>query len=211
MAHLPLRALDALLTAERDEEPPAKAFELLQEIFAFDQALLLQGGEDGMRCVAAIPETLSELQWSPGPFFREIAGGAVAATSGDRGFEEWRSVAGDLISPAQPALYLPYCGQGRRGVLILLRAIGKDAFDEADLSLARQFAVVGLAALAARHAQTIEAEFQGLRGEHDAEIPHPMPCEGHGGPAGAGRKHTTCAQFEQPARVVSAIQVNQDF
>jgi c-di-GMP phosphodiesterase Gmr len=165
MAHLPLRALDALLNAERDEAPPAKVFEPLQEVFAFDQALLLQSGEDGVRCVAAIPETLSELQWSPGQFFQEIAGGAVAATSGDRGLEEWRSVAGDLISPAQPALYLPYSGQGRRGVLILLRAIGKQAFDEADLSLARQFAVVGLAALAARHAQTIEAEFQGLRGE----------------------------------------------
>src|SRR5262245_18636360 len=165
MAHLSLRALDALLNAERDQDPPAKIFESLQGIFAFDQALLLQRGEEGMRCVAALPETLCELQWTEGQFFREIGGGAVAATCGDRELDEWRAVASDLISPAQPALYLPYCAQGRRGVLILLRAIGKDAFDEADLSVARQLAVSGLASLAARHAQAIEAAFQGLRDE----------------------------------------------
>src|SRR5437660_309484 len=155
MAHLPLRALDALLTAERDERPLSTILRSLQDIFAFDQAVLLQVSGNGMRCVAALPETLSELQWTPGPFLREINGGAVAATCGERELEEWRSIPTGLISPAQPALYLPFCAQGRRGVLILLRAIGRAAFGEADLSVARQFAVVGLAALAARHAQAI--------------------------------------------------------
>src|SRR5262245_53323485 len=165
MAHLPLRALEALLNAERDEQSFATIIESLREVFAFDQALLLEDGEDGMRCVAAVPDALTALRWMPGRFFHEISAGAVAATCGDRQLEEWQSVSGELISPAQPALYLPYCAHGRRAVLMLLRTQGKGAFAEADLSIARQFALVGLAGLAARHAGAVEAEFQGLRDE----------------------------------------------
>src|SRR5262249_60487389 len=117
MPHLPRRALEALLNAERDEQPFATIFETLREVFAFDHALLLEDGEDGMRCIAAVPDALTALRWSPGRFFREIGAGAVAATCGDRELEEWHSVSGELISPAQPALYLPYCAHGPRGVL----------------------------------------------------------------------------------------------
>ena len=74
MAHLPLRALEALLTVERDDDSFAGVLQSLQEAFAFDQALVLDGGADVMRCVAAVPPALAELQWSPGPFFRRVAG-----------------------------------------------------------------------------------------------------------------------------------------
>jgi diguanylate cyclase (GGDEF)-like protein len=127
--------------------------------------LLLEEVDDGMRCVAAVPDTLVGLRWSTGPFFRDIVAGGVAATNGEHDLEEWRSVTGGSISPAQPALYLPYCAQGRRRLLMLLRATGGQAFQQAELAVARQFALVGLAGLAAHHATSVEREFHRLRGE----------------------------------------------
>jgi hypothetical protein len=108
MAHaLPMRALDALLSVEHDGDPFAVIFESLRDVFAFDQALVLEEDEDAVHCVAALPQALAGLHWRPGPFFKDIASGRVAALCGDRDMEEWQDVATDLISAAQPALYLP--------------------------------------------------------------------------------------------------------
>jgi PAS domain S-box-containing protein len=160
--HLPMRALDALLNAEHDGDPFVVIFESLQDVFGFDQALVLDDGEDVLRCAAAQPPALAELCWRPGPFLREVAGGRVAATASDTQLEEWRDIAGDLISRTQPALYLPICVHGRRGVLMLLRDAGKPAFDDGDLTLARQFALLALAARAIRNAKAVEAELTEL-------------------------------------------------
>jgi c-di-GMP phosphodiesterase Gmr len=167
MAHLPLRVLKALLSAERDGEPFSTILAAIRDAFSFNQAMVLGEGEGGWHCVAAVPQALTGLRWSPGPFCREIAGGRVATTCADHELEEWQEVPRDVLSPAQPALYLPVCVHGRRGLLMLLRAAGKDSFVDADLAVARQFAVIGLAALAARQASAIEAEFRELRGELD--------------------------------------------
>jgi hypothetical protein len=52
--HLPMRALDALLNAEHDGDPFVVIFESLQDVFGFDQALVLED-PDVLRCVAAHP------------------------------------------------------------------------------------------------------------------------------------------------------------
>jgi diguanylate cyclase (GGDEF)-like protein/PAS domain S-box-containing protein len=159
--HLPMRALDALLNAEHDGDPFVVIFESLQDVFGFDQALVLED-PDVLRCVAAHPPALAELCWRPGAFFREVASGRVSATACDGELEEWRDIAGDRISPAQPALYLPICVHGRRGLLILLRAAGKAPFDDGHLALARQFALLALAARAIRNSKAVEAELAEL-------------------------------------------------
>ena len=79
--HLPMHALDALLNAEHDGDPFLVIFESLQDVFLFDQALVLDDDDDVLRCAAAQPPALSGLCWRPGPFFREVAGGRVAATA----------------------------------------------------------------------------------------------------------------------------------
>jgi cyclic di-GMP phosphodiesterase Gmr len=160
--HLPMRALEALLSADADGDPFAVIFESLQNVFGFDQAVALEAHEDRVHCVAASPPVLADLQWRPGPFFADIASGRVAATCGTADLTEWHDVASDLISPAQPALYLPICVHGRRGLLILLRAVGKDGFGDGDLALARQFALLALAARAIRNANAVETELQEL-------------------------------------------------
>jgi diguanylate cyclase (GGDEF)-like protein/PAS domain S-box-containing protein len=163
MAHaLPMRALDALLSVEHDGDPFAVIFESLRDVFAFDQALVLEDDESAVRCVAALPQVLADLAWRPGPFFKDIASGRVAAICGGHDMEEWQDVATDLISAAQPALYLPICVHGRRGVLILLRALGKESFNGDDLALARQFALLALAARAIRNAKAVDAELHEL-------------------------------------------------
>jgi diguanylate cyclase (GGDEF)-like protein/PAS domain S-box-containing protein len=158
---LPLRVLAALLNADGDDDPFAVIFDSLQDVLAFDQALVLEEGETAWNCVAALPPTLAELVWRPGPFFTEIARGRVSVGSVNHALEECRDITGDLISPAQAALYLPMCVRGRRGLLILLRAAGKD-FGDADLALARHFGLLAKAALAVCNAKAVDAELQEL-------------------------------------------------
>ena len=66
MGDLPLRALEALLDAHPDEPPFANIFDSLRELFTFDHALLLEYGETTVHCLAAIPDALVQLQWTPG-------------------------------------------------------------------------------------------------------------------------------------------------
>jgi c-di-GMP phosphodiesterase Gmr len=160
--HLPMRTLDALLATEDDGDPFAAIFDTLQDVFGFDQALVLDHDQDIIRCAAAQPPALAALCWRPGPFFREVASGRVSATADDRQLEEWQDIAGDLITPTQPALYLPICVHGRRGLLILLRDAGRAAFDDGDLGLARQFALFALAARAIRNSKAVEEELTEL-------------------------------------------------
>jgi hypothetical protein len=62
---LPLRVLAALLNADGDDDPFAVIFDSLQDVLAFDQALVLEEGETAWNCVAALPPALAELVWRP--------------------------------------------------------------------------------------------------------------------------------------------------
>jgi diguanylate cyclase (GGDEF)-like protein len=165
IVHLPLRALETLFDAERDDDAFSTIIRSIRDVFVFDQAVVLESAGDAWQCAAALPHELSSLPWLRGPFFDEVAAGRICATCDSHELQEWREVSRALIAPAQPALYLPMRVHGHRGLLILLRSTGKDAFNDADITLARQFALIALAALAARGAQNMESELSELRSQ----------------------------------------------
>jgi c-di-GMP phosphodiesterase Gmr len=113
--------------------------------------------------ITAVPPKLIGLRWTIGAFLRRVIDGRVSVTFSNRELEEWRDIPRDLLSPGQPALYLPIHVRHRRGILILLRNEGSLGFDRSHVSLARKFAVLASHALAARHATQSEAESRRLR------------------------------------------------
>jgi c-di-GMP phosphodiesterase Gmr len=165
IAPFPLRALQALFAPERDDDPCASVIRSLHDVIAFDQALVLEDGGEHWQCAAAFPTELSDIRWLRGPFFDEIAAGGVSARDNSADLQEWRQVSPLVITPQQPALYLPMTVHGHRGLLLLLRSAGKDAFNAADIALARQFALLALAAFAAHGARKLESELTSLRSQ----------------------------------------------
>jgi len=162
---LPVRALQALFEPERDADPYASILQSIRGVVSFDQALVLEDADERWRCVAAFPRELADLRWLRGPFFDQIAAGTVSAKSSNAGLQEWRKVPPQLLTPEQPALYLPMTVHGRRGLLILLRSLGKQAFSESEMAFARQLGLIALAAFAARGARKLESELASLRSQ----------------------------------------------
>jgi cyclic di-GMP phosphodiesterase Gmr len=117
-ARLPLQALDTLLDAEHGTDP-ASVISALQERIAFDQAVVLAISKDGVHCEAALPAALSDLPWSGGALFNEVAAGRIFTTCGPHDSEEWKRVACEFLHAAQPALYLPIRIREHRGLIIL--------------------------------------------------------------------------------------------
>ena len=152
-ANLLLHAIDTLLRMESTDDPFAGVFRSLHDVFAFDQAMVLaESGEDHLECVAAVPAALVGMRWTLGAFLRRVTAGRVSVTFSNHELDEWRDIKSDLISPSQPALYLPIRVRERRGGLVLLRAEIVGGFDRSHVALARKFALLASAALAARNA-----------------------------------------------------------
>jgi cyclic di-GMP phosphodiesterase Gmr len=165
IAHLPLRALQALFDPGRGENPYASLLQSIGAIVPFDQALLLGDAGEYWECAAAVPLELCDLRWLHGSFFDEVASGTVSARLSRADLPEWTEIPTHRIAPEQPALYLPMTVHGHRGVLILLRLPDNAPFTEAQIGCARQFALVALAAFAARGARKLEAELTSLRSQ----------------------------------------------
>jgi cyclic di-GMP phosphodiesterase Gmr len=162
-AGLLLNALETLLRIGHETDPFSGVFHALDHVFAFDQAMVLAETDDHLlECVAAAPVVLLGLRGPSSPFLERVMAGRVSATFGNGALQEWNAPP-DLLSPGQHALYLPIRVRERRGVLILLRAPQAAGFDRAHVALARKFAVLASAALAARNATQDEAESQRLR------------------------------------------------
>jgi c-di-GMP phosphodiesterase Gmr len=166
-AALPLRALQTLFNPEHDDDASSIIIRSARDVLDFDQAVVLRGSGDGWQCATAIPHALSSLRWSRGRFFDEVAAGRISATCSGSGLQEWGDIPDTVLHTAQPALYLPIGAQGGRGLLILLRSAGRDAFSDADISHARQLALVALAASAARGARAMQSELTELRSQVD--------------------------------------------
>jgi len=163
-AGLLLRALDQLLQTGADADPFSGVFDSLRDLFGFAQAMVLaEDGDDRLDCVVAQPPALAGIRWTSGPFFKRVMAGRVSATFSNHDLAEWRNLPPGSISPAQPALYLPIRVRDRRGILILLRAEGGEAFDRNHVVLGRKFALLASHALAARDARQTEAESRRLR------------------------------------------------
>jgi c-di-GMP phosphodiesterase Gmr len=156
-AQLLLDALEALLRSAHD--PFAIAFKAMREVLAFERAMVLAPtDENSIHCIAALPEKLFGRRWAAG----ETAAQPPATCSDHEPDGCW-NLPRDLIEPAQPALYLPIESHGRRGLLILSRAVGDYDFALDEVAIAREFALLASAALMRRQSKEMEAESRHLR------------------------------------------------
>ena len=158
-----LDALATLLTVASNEGPFASVFASLRSTFLFVQAVVLVENGESLECIAADPSSLIGQTWAAGPLFAKVAGGKVAATFSNRGLSEWRLLESVEISPDQPALYLPIQMLHKRGIVILLQAIGSSGFNRKDVELARKFSLLASHALVMHHTHERETESLRLR------------------------------------------------
>ncbi len=157
-AHLDVHK--ALLDLRDDEDSLSELFGALRPAFAFDRAMVLEAREDGLCCIAAEPKELTGRTWSADLFPAGLVGDRVFA--GGQARIEWQPQPDDPVAPAQPVLSLPIGISGRRATLVMLRSEGRERFGDDHVALARQCAVVALAALAARTGPSLEAEIRRL-------------------------------------------------
>jgi cyclic di-GMP phosphodiesterase Gmr len=152
-----LGLMGALLNADDNNGSNLELFKALREVFACDQALLLENHGDDLECVASAPGELVGRRWAS-DVFQDILSGRILAGNGGNESRDLARALSDLISPAQPFLCLPTGVHGRPGVLVLLRANDNAQFGDGSIAIARQCAVVSLAALAARNGGKLEGE-----------------------------------------------------
>ena len=162
-----LRALEALLDADPYLQSAQAILDPLRQTFSGAQVLLLKDARDHWQCVAASDEKLIRLRWLQGRFFDQVATGRIRARSDNHELPEWSEIPPEMIAPGQSALYLPLRVHGERGVLMLVRPLNGGRFDDGDVVVARQVAVLAMAALAARSARSMQAELHEMRSEMD--------------------------------------------
>ena len=165
-----LDALDSLLDLDVADDPFVRVFAALRKIFTFAHAMMLAEREGvatdadhPLECIVAEPDNLIGSTWRTGPLFRKVMSGRVIATFSNAGVAEWSDLSIDSLSVDQSALYVPVGVRGRRGILILLRALGDDGFDRNHIDLARRFSLLVSHALATRFASETAAEGHRLR------------------------------------------------
>lgn len=150
-----------LLTLSRLDASEASLSDLLKAIrgaIPFDEAMLLQQGDGGLQCIAALPAEPVGLRCATGPLLESIVNGRVCALDYDQQLDG-EGGRPDFIAPSQAALCLPVGLRDERAILVLMRNGGKDPFGDAEVAFARQCAVVSLAAYVVRNG-----------GKHGSEI-----------------------------------------
>ena len=160
-----IRAAEKLL-AEDNGDPFAGVFVALREVFEFSTAVVLsepQGEGASLECLVADPEALVDSHWTVGPFLAKVLAGRVATTVSNEALREWSPPPSPLLSPRQPALYLPLKMGSRRGLMILLREVGEEGFDRTHVALGRKFALLASLAFATRSHRQYAAESRRLR------------------------------------------------
>ena len=138
-----LGLMGALLNSDDDNCSHLELFKALREVFACDQAILLENHGDDLECIASAPGELVGRRWAR-DVFQDVLSGRILAGNGGNETQEFARALSDLISPAQPFLCLPSGVRGRPGALVLLRANGKAQFGDGSVAIARQCAVVSL-------------------------------------------------------------------
>jgi diguanylate cyclase (GGDEF)-like protein len=157
-AVLLLHGLESLLRIEDELDPFPTVFALLKTVFGFEQALVLAEVDEGrLDCIAAAPHSLLGTSWGAAELFKQVMDGRVSAKISSHELEEWRDPPAGLFA-TQPALYAPLRVHAQRGVLVLLRALGAQAFDHTHIALAEKFALLASHAMATREASRAETE-----------------------------------------------------
>ena len=156
-----LALLEALLNVESDIGSNSELLDPLREVFLYDQALVLESRGDDLECTASVPGELIGRRWVKNAL-QSVLSGRILVNGAAKEAPGFPSALSDLIVPAQPALCFPIGVRGSPAVVVLLRAQGKENFGDGLVAIARQCAVVALAALAARYGNRREAEIQRL-------------------------------------------------
>ena len=163
LAHANLALIGALLDAEAATGANPKLFDALRAAFAFDQALVLEGRGDELECTASVPEGWTGRRWPKAALEVVLSGGVLVNNGNPKDLNGSPTATADLIAPNQPMLGFPIGIHGSPAAILLLRAQGKDGFGDNMVAVARQCAVVALAALAARQGVRREAEVERLQ------------------------------------------------
>jgi cyclic di-GMP phosphodiesterase Gmr len=162
-AQLLVCGLEALSRTGRNDDPFAIVVQSLRDVLAFDQVMVLAQAKKGsIQCIAAVPEDLAGRSWSAADHCGQVAAPA-SATCSARELDGWWNLPTDLISASQAALYLPFGMRGRRGLLVLLRAEGREAFDPDQVAIGQEFALLASVALAVRSSNETQSENRLLR------------------------------------------------
>jgi len=156
-------ALNALTRTGRGDDPFAIVVQSLRDVLACDQVIVLAQAKKGLvQCVAAVPEDLAGRSWSAANHPSEPTDRMPATCSAHELDGCW-NLPPNLISASQAALYLPFGMRGRRGLLVLLRAEGREAFDPYQVAIGQEFALLASVALAVRSSNETQSENRLLR------------------------------------------------
>lgn len=161
-------ALNAMLAVDRDDDPFAGVFAVLESMFGLAQALIL--GERKLPdplldCIAATTAELVGTSWPRLDVFERALGGDAATAPDGLGCEpETGHDVFAAVSCTHPALCVPVGFRERRGVAVLLRA---EPFARHEVDLAAKLSLLASHALAARMANSGERERERLRAMTD--------------------------------------------
>ena len=177
-ANLLLNALAALLTVGRDDDPFAKVFASLRDVFTFDMALMLVETRSGfLDCIAAEPVNLVGRRFAVEQVPGKVLLGRVAIT-----FPSNASV-GAIPRPLsdepefqrRAGLYLPIEMGGvaqQRGTLVLFAPTDGAGFDRTHVPLAQKFSLLVGHALETRRSnqQVLESETRARAAEQASSM-----------------------------------------
>jgi cyclic di-GMP phosphodiesterase Gmr len=158
--------LEALLTPRRGEGAFHSVFSALHDIVGFDQVLALEETGAGLLCVAAQPASLVGLRFAMNPFLEQLMTGHVPSVE----------IGGELevidgTYPPEPAvgqaIGLPMRARNLSGVLVLVRAEGKELFSASQIVTMDRLRPLCSAALALHNADRVEVEIDQLRSTVD--------------------------------------------
>nr|WP_306766369.1 EAL domain-containing protein [Shinella pollutisoli] len=165
-ANLLLKALDAVLCVDGDDDPFAGVFSALIPVFECSLAIVLieqEGGGDALECVAASAAPAVGSLWARDKLLGKALSGRIVTTVAEAGAVAWPEIPGLGLAGREPALYLPLGVRGRRGLMLLLRECGRPGFDRAHVALAKKFSLLASHAFAAKRASQTEAESHRLK------------------------------------------------
>ncbi|MGC4250128.1 MAG: EAL domain-containing protein [Sphingobium sp.] len=165
-ANLLLKALDAVLCVDGDDDPFVGVFSALMPVFECSHAIVLIEQEDAadeLECVAASTASAVGSFWARDKFLGKALSGRIVTTVAEAGVATWPNVPGLDLAGGEPALYLPLGVRGRRGLMLLLRECDRPGFDRAHVALARKFSLLASHAFAAKRASQTEAESHRLK------------------------------------------------
>ncbi|MDQ6647072.1 MAG: GGDEF domain-containing protein, partial [Pseudomonadota bacterium] len=163
-ANLLLKALDAMLDVDAQDDPFAGVFSALLPVFECCSAIVLiedSADQGRLECVASNEAAVIGSFWNRSRKLEKVLGGRVVtmiSTMGDEGWPDTPEGAG-----ARPTLYLPFGVRDRRGLMMLLRDHDGPGFDRTHVTLAGKFSVLASHAFAATHASQTEAESHRLQ------------------------------------------------